>query len=289
LPALPIQYADYAAWQREQLTPPKLSNEQDFWRAYLANAPHFLALPADRPRPPVASHEGGTARLTLSAETGERVRALASARGMTPFAVLLASFQLFLHKLTGQTDLLIGTDVAGRDRTEFEGLIGFFINVLPVRSRINADGANLTSFNAWLNAAKHSAWEALEHRALPFDRIVDALAVSRRRDANPLLQMLFVLRDLPRKNASVPGLAIELLRAPTTQSKFDMALFVEPVDGGYEVEWVYASSLFVRSTVERWFGLWRDLLDEVSANPDSTLAHHVPNAVPQRIPEAISQ
>ncbi|MFT4433832.1 amino acid adenylation domain-containing protein [Caballeronia sp. 15715] len=289
LPALPIQYADYAAWQREQLTPPKLSNEQDFWRAYLANAPHFLALPAERPRPPVASHEGGTARLTLSAETGERVRALASARGMTPFAVLLASFQLFLHKLTGQTDLLIGTDVAGRDRTEFEGLIGFFINVLPVRSRINADGANLTSFNAWLNAAKHSAWEALEHRALPFDRIVDALAVSRRRDANPLLQMLFVLRDLPRKNASVPGLAIELLRAPTTQSKFDMALFVEPVDGGYEVEWVYASSLFVRSTVERWFGLWRDLLDEVSANPDSTLAHHVPNAVPQRIPEAISQ
>jgi len=295
LPALPIQYADYAAWQREQLTAAKLRKEQRFWQTYLSNAPHFLALPTDRPRPPVASHDGGTARLTLSRETGERVQALAGARGMTPFTVLLASFQLFLHKLTGQTDLLIGTDVAGRDRTELEGLIGFFINVLPVRSRLNTDDANTASFNTWLDTAKHSAWEALEHRALPFDRIVDALAVSRRRDANPLLQMLFVLRDLPRKNTSVPGLEIELLRPQTTQSKFDMALFVEPVDGGYEVEWVYASSLFVRSTVERWFGLWRDLLDHVSADPDArldlgrTLPDHSPDATLHRVPDAISQ
>jgi amino acid adenylation domain-containing protein len=295
LPALPVQYADYAAWQREQLTSVKVRDEQDFWRAYLANAPHFLALPADRPRPPVASHDGGTARLKLSRETGERVTTLASARGMTPFAVLLASFQLFLHRLTGQPDLLIGTDVAGRDRIEFEGLIGFFINVLPVRSRISDDSANTASFNAWLDTAKHSALEALEHRALPFDRIVDALAVSRRRDANPLLQMLFVLRDLPRKNTSVPGLAIELLRPKTSQSKFDMALFVEPVDGGYEVEWVYASSLFVRSTVECWFGLWRDLLDQVSANPDArldldrTLPDYSSDAVLHRVPEPISQ
>ena len=295
LPALPVQYADYAAWQREQLAPPRLSIEQDFWRKYLGNAPHFLALPADQPRPPIASHDGGAVRLTLSRETGARVRTLASARGMTPFAVLLASFQLFLHKLTGQPDLLIGTDVAGRDRTEFEGLIGFFINVLPVRSRIGPEGLNTVSFNAWLDTAKHSAWEALEHRALPFDRIVDALAVSRRRDANPLLQMLFVLRDLPRKNTSVQGLAIELLRAQTTQSKFDMALFVEPVDGGYEVEWTYASSLFLQSTVERWFASWRDLLDEVSADPDAPLdldrmrPDYPSNAVPHRVPEAISQ
>jgi len=295
LPALPIQYGDYAVWQREQLSPIKLRDEQQFWRTYLSNAPHFLALPTDRLRTPVASHNGGTARLTLSRETGERVQALAGARGMTPFAVLLASFQLFLHKLTGQTDLLIGTDVAGRDRTELEGLIGFFINVLPVRSRISADDANTASFNAWLDTAKHSAWEALEHRALPFDRIVDALAVSRRRDANPLLQMLFVLRDLPRKNTSVPGLEIELLRPQTTQSKFDMALFVEPADGGYEVEWVYASSLFVRATVERWFASWRDLLDHVSANPDArldldrTLPDYSPDATLHRVPDAISQ
>ncbi|MGX6999429.1 amino acid adenylation domain-containing protein [Caballeronia sp. KNU42] len=294
LPRLPVQYADYAAWQREQLAPPRLHIEQDFWRTYLGNAPHFLALPADRPRPPIASHDGGTVRLTLSRETGARVMTLASANGMTPFAVLLASFQLFLHKLTGQPDLLIGTDVAGRDRTELEGLIGFFINVLPVRSRISADISNTANFNAWLDTAKHSAWEALEHRALPFDRIVDALAVSRRRDANPLLQMLFVLRDLPRKNTSVPGLAIELLRAQTTQSKFDMALFVEPVDGGFEVEWVYASSLFLRSTVERWFASWRDLLDRVSSDPDAPLdlAPSLPDytaAVPRDVPEAISQ
>jgi len=95
---------------------------------------------------------------------------------MTPFAVLLASFQLFLHKLTGQTDLLIGTDIAGRDRTELEGLIGFFINVLPICSRFSDDSSNTASFDAWPDTAKHSAWEALEHPALPFDRTVDALA-----------------------------------------------------------------------------------------------------------------
>ncbi|MDE1182643.1 non-ribosomal peptide synthetase [Paraburkholderia sp.] len=267
LPALAVQYADYAVWQRERLTPSAVRAEQDFWRAYLAGAPHFLALPADRPRPARASHDGDARSFTLSAATGARVRTLAAAHGMTPFAVLLASFQAFLHRVTGQADLLIGTDVAGRDRSELEALIGFFINVLPLRSRIADDRANAASFDAWLDASKHATWEALEHRALPFDRIVDAMAVTRRRDANPLLQALFVLRDLPRDNTSVPDLGIELLRPRTTQSKFDMALFVEPVAGGYEVEWVYATALFDASTVANWFDQWRALVDAVTADP----------------------
>jgi len=177
---------------------------------------------------------------------------------------------LFLHKLTGQTDLLIGTDVAGRDRTELEGLIGFFINVLPVRSRINADGLHTASFNAWLDTAKHRLGKRLNIGRYPstgssmrWPCRVGAMLIR-------CCRWLFVLRDLPRKNTSVAGSEIELLRAQTAQSKFDMTLFVEPVDGGYEVEWVYASSLFVRSTVERWFASWRDLLDQVSANPDAT-------------------
>ncbi|WP_133651190.1 non-ribosomal peptide synthetase [Paraburkholderia flava] len=288
LRALPVQYADYAVWQREQLKPPKLRDEQTFWRTYLADAPHRLALPTDRPRPAIASHAGSAVQLVLPGTTGERVRALAAARGMTPFAVLLASFQLFLHRVTGQTDLLVGTDVAGRDRTELEALIGFFVNVLPVRSRIADDRANVASFNAWLDAAKQSTWDALEHRALPFDRIVDALAVARRRDANPLLQLLFVLRDLPHTNTTVPDLSIELLRSPTTQSKFDMALFVEPVDGGYEVEWVYASALFERATVEQWFAQWRELLDRVSAAPDVAL-DVLPAALIDKLPVSTTE
>jgi len=271
LPALALQYADYAAWQREQLTPAMIRREQDFWRTYLAGAPHFLGLPADGPRPAVATHEGGALYFRLSGATAARVRTLANAHGMTPFAVLLASFQLFLHRLTQQADLVIGTDVAGRDRIEFEGLIGFFVNVLPLRSRMTADGAMLNSFDAWLRATQQTNWEALEHRALPFDRIVDALPVSRRRDANPLLQLLFVLRDLPRRNTSVPDLALELLRPQTTQSKFDMALFVEPAADGYEIEWVYASALFLPSTIKQWFEQWRDLLDVVLVNPAAPL------------------
>jgi len=129
----------------------------------------------------------------------------------------------------------------------------------------------LNSFDAWLRATQQTNWEALEHRALPFDRIVDALPVSRRRDANPLLQLLFVLRDLPRRNTSVPDLALELLRPQTTQSKFDMALFVEPAADGYEIEWVYASALFLPSTIKQWFEQWRDLLDVVLVNPAAPL------------------
>ncbi|MFP6560689.1 amino acid adenylation domain-containing protein [Paraburkholderia sp. B3] len=268
---LPVQYADYAVWQRAQLAPAAMRALQAFWRGYLAGAPHVLALPADRPRPAQASHAGEALHFTLSAAIGKRVCALAQAHGMTPFAVLLASFQLFLHRLTGQPDLLIGTDVAGRDRSEFEALIGFFVNVIPLRSRVAPDRANLASFDAWLDAAKAAAWDALDHRALPFDRIVDALAVKRRRDVNPLLQLLFVQRDLPRENTGVPGLAIELMRARTTQSKFDMALFVEAADAGYEVEWVYASALFDAATIERWFGAWRALLDAAIAAPHAPL------------------
>ncbi|WP_322007505.1 non-ribosomal peptide synthetase [Paraburkholderia tropica] len=272
LAPLAVQYADYAHWQRARFTPDAVREAQQFWRGYLADAPALLPLPTDRARPARVSHAGAARHFRLDATLGARVRTLAQAHGMTPFAVLLASFQWFLHRHTGADDLVIGTDVDGRERAELEALIGFFVNVVPLRSRIAADGANLASFDAWLDAARQSTWDALDHRALPFDRIVDALALKRRRDANPLVQVLFVLRDLPRGNTRVPGLAVELLRPPTTQSKFDMALFVEAVDGGYDIEWVYASALFDAATIERAFDAWRATLDAVSADPRAPLA-----------------
>ncbi|WP_322044771.1 non-ribosomal peptide synthetase [Paraburkholderia sp. J67] len=281
LASLPVQYADYARWHRARFTPETLREAQQFWRGYLADAPPLLALPTDRPRPAQASHAGAARYFLLDAAIGARVRTLARAHGMTPFAVLLASFQLFLHRYTGADDLVIGTDVDGRERSELEALIGFFVNVVPLRSRLAAEGKRAASFAAWLDVAKQAAWEALDHRALPFDRIVDALALKRRRDANPLVQTLFVLRDLPRESTRVPGLAIELLRARTTQSKFDMALFVEAVDGGYEVEWVYASALFDAATIERAFDAWRTLLDAASAEPHAPLASLTPLAASQ--------
>lgn len=271
LAPLPVQYADYARWQRKRFVPAALREAQQFWRGYLAGAPQSLALPTDYARPAQASYAGASRRFSIDVTLGARVRTLAQMHGMTPFAVLLASFQLFLHRYTGANDIVIGTDVDGRERSELEALIGFFVNVVPLRSRI--DNKHATSFDAWLAASKQSAWSALDHRALPFDRIVDALAIKRRRDINPLVQALFVQRDLPRENTSVPGLSIELLRAPTTQSKFDMALFVEAMDGGYEVEWVYASALFDAATIDRSFDAWRALLDTVSADPRAHLQH----------------
>ncbi|WP_321884917.1 non-ribosomal peptide synthetase [Paraburkholderia bannensis] len=281
LAPLPVQYADYAQWQRARFTPAAVREAQQFWRGYLADAPPLLALPADRARPAQASHAGAACHFLLDAALGARVRKLAHAHGMTPFAVLLASFQWFLHGYTGADDLVIGTDVDGRERSELEALIGFFVNVVPLRSRIAADGANLASFDAWLDAAKQAAWAALDQRALPFDRIVDALALKRRRDANPLVQALFVQRDLPRDSTRVPGLAVELLRARTTHSKFDMALFVEAVDDGYEIEWVYASALFDAATIERAFAAWSAVLDTLSADPRAPLVSSLPLHAPR--------
>jgi len=265
LPALPVQYADYAASERAAMTPQRVRDDQAFWHGYLDGVPHRLLLPADAPRPARASHAGDAMRGTLSARTGEGVRALAARHRTTPFAVLLASFQWFVHLASGQRDLVVGTDVADRHRPEFEGLVGFFVNVLPLRSTVPASCTAPPTFAAWLDASQRAVWQAFEHRALPFERIVEAAKAGRRRDGNPLVQVLFVLRSLPRGTAVMRDLRIDIVRAPTSQSKFDMALFVEPHDGGYDIEWVYSTALFSRDTVATWFDRWTAMLDDIVA------------------------
>jgi alpha-ketoglutarate-dependent taurine dioxygenase len=265
LPALPVQYADYAVWQRHLIAGTHGRRQTAFWRQTLAEAPTLLPLPLDRPRPAVASHAGGEIRFALPRALMESVRALAAARRTTPFNVLLASFQWFLHRVSGSADIVLGTDIAGRHQSELEGLIGFFVNVLPLRSRIT-DGSDFASHID--QTARHTL-AAFEHQDLPFDRIVEAVGVARDRRWNPLVQVLFVLQNTPAGQFAMPGLDIDILPAAERSSKFDMALFLEPAaDGALTAEWVYAAALFEADTIARWSQAWMTLLQQACQAPD---------------------
>ncbi|MDZ5634894.1 non-ribosomal peptide synthetase [Janthinobacterium sp. GMG1] len=270
LPALPLQYADYAAWQRAVLDGPAGCRQAAFWREALAGAPVLLPLPLDFPRAPVASHAGAELRFVLPAALVARVEALARQQQATPFMVLLASFQWLLHRLTLADDIVIGTDVAGRRHSDLEGLIGFFVNVLPLRSRIAAGD----DFNALLAQARRTTLDAFEHQELPFDRIVEAAGTPRDRRWNPLVQLLFVLQNTPAGQLAMPGIDAVIVPPLERSSKFDMALFLEPrADGALAAEWVYASALFRPDSVARLADAWLDLLDRALAAPATPLIH----------------
>ncbi|HEX3129772.1 MAG TPA: amino acid adenylation domain-containing protein, partial [Thermoanaerobaculia bacterium] len=192
LPDLPIQYADYAVWQREWLCGEVLDAQIHYWTAELAGAPEVLELPSDRPRPAVRSDLGGIETFGLS---GEPLRKLARSQGATLFMVLLAAFQAWLHRYSGQPDILVGTPVANRGRTEIEGLIGFFVNSLVMRGRIEPPGASRLSFLDLLAHVRSTALAAYAHQDVPFERLVEELGVERSLSHTPLFQVMLALQN----------------------------------------------------------------------------------------------
>ncbi|MBP0618992.1 non-ribosomal peptide synthetase [Cupriavidus consociatus] len=281
LPPLALQYADYAAWQRDWLRGAALERLASYWRGALAGAPAALALPADRARPPVARMEGDAVALRIDGERMWQVHALARAEQVTPFIVLLASFQCWLHRATAMDDLLLGTDVAGRHDAALEPLIGFFVNVLPLRSR-RITGA---SFRDVLAACRRDVLAAFEHDGLPFDRIVEAAGVPRDRSRNPLVQALFVLQNTPAGQFGMPGVEARMLPPIERTSKFDMALFLEPESDQEAAplrgDWVFANALFESATVARFAAEWLATLEALLRAPDQPAdraAAHVPGA-----------
>ena len=267
LPALAVQYADYAAWQRQCLQGPALEREVDFWQRQLQGAPQVLALPCDWPRPAQADARGAAKALEIPAPLLARLDALALAEGVSLYMLLLASFELLLHSVTGADDLLLGTDVAGREHADLEGLIGFFVNVLPLRSRRLA-GETLREF---LGRTRDTCLQALEHQALPFDRIVEAAQVPRERSRNPLVQALFVLQNTPPQAFSISGLEVRMQPAAERTSKFDMALFLERDGDLMRGDWVYARALFKGERIDALIGAWLELLHQVVEQPHAAL------------------
>jgi len=264
LAPLPVQYVDYAAWYARALASDGFAPKAAFWRERLAGAPQASGIKPDHQRPAVPTHAGDSVRLTLSPALSQSLAALARASDTSLFTLLLSSFFLFFHQASGADDIVIGTDVAGRGHPDLEGLLGFFVNVVPLRSRRAKAG---TDFAQWLAATKADTLAAMDHQDVPFDRIVELSGVPRARDRNPLVQVLFVLQNTPEIRFAIKGAEVEVLPQQMNESKFDLAVFASEHDGALTAEWVFATDLYRRETVETFTASWHALLERIVATP----------------------
>jgi hypothetical protein len=279
LPPLPVQYLDYAVWQRGWLRGEVLEEQLAWWRRELADAPALLDLAADRPRPPVPSHRGAGVPVSLPAGLNRAVGACSRRVGATPFMVLLAAFQALLYRRGGQDDVLVGTPVANRTRVELEGLIGPFINALVLRGRFGPSARRRErgqepplTFRALLARTRETALGAFAHQDLPFERLVEDLGVERSLAHHPLHQVALQLHNQAVAPLRLPGLTLELLPADTGTSKLDLLLSLSESGEGLAGWWEYATDLFDRATIARLSGHLETLLTAAVADPERQVA-----------------
>ncbi|MEW5927426.1 MAG: amino acid adenylation domain-containing protein [Gemmatimonadota bacterium] len=266
LPALPVQYADYAVWQRSWMSGEVLEAHVAYWRDRLADAPPLLELPTDRPRAPGQSSFAGHHRFVLAPETAERLRALSRREGTTLFMTLLAAWQALLGRCAGQDDVVVGTPVAGRTRVELEGLIGFFVNMLALRGELEGR----PTFRELAGRARAAAVGAFTHQGLPFERLVDELSVERSLTHTPVFQATFsVERAEPRgASLSLGGVRLETLTAGERSVQFDLDLSLMEGEDSVVGTLTYRRAIFEAGTVERLAGHLDALLGAVAADPE---------------------
>ena len=266
LPALPVQYADWAVWQRDWLRGGRLAAEVDWWRERLAGSTP-LELPADRPLPASRSGRGGTRAAALPAATSAALERLARREGATPFMVLLAAFQAQLAYYTGAPAVAVGSPVANRGRAEAEGLIGFFVNMLVLRTPVGGDPA----FPELLARVREVCLGAYAHQDVPFERLVEELRPERQRGRNPLFQVVFQLEE-PIALERLGAAAAEVRRLATGTAKFDLTLSVVRESAGFAAVLEYDADLFDPATAERMLGHWRTLAEGIAAGPQARLS-----------------
>ncbi|WP_051450882.1 non-ribosomal peptide synthetase [Actinospica robiniae] len=265
---LPIQYADYAAWQRATLSGGLLEKQLGYWRSRLCDlAP--LELPADRPRPPVRDWHGSAVPFELPEDLAAGLRALAEAQNVTLFVAFLASFQALLSRYTGATDIPVGTVVSGRGRPELQGLIGYGINSLVVRGLWDGD----PRFAGLLAGARTAVLDAFDHREIPFARLVDELQPERDLSRTPLYQVAFTMHEGRAADLALPGVQVEAVPAQWRVAKVDLTLHIETgADGRLRGLLEYADALFDRTTVERMVRHYLRLLAQVTADPGTRVS-----------------
>ena len=268
LPELPMQYRDFARWQRGRLQGEVLARQVEFWRSHLADAPLVIDLPTDRPRPPVESHRGAPYSFALSREVSQGLGELARREGVTRFMVLLAALNVLLWRYTGQDDLLVGTPVANRDRTELEGLVGLFVNTLVLRSDLSGN----PTVQELLARVRQRTLEALAHRELPFDILVESLRAERDLSRNPIFQVMLVLQSIAPQAFVAPGLDVLPVGVDRGAAQLDLALYLQETTEGLKGTFEYATDLFEPKTIERMAGHWRTLLEAMIASPGSHLS-----------------
>ncbi|HEX6750909.1 MAG TPA: amino acid adenylation domain-containing protein, partial [Longimicrobium sp.] len=274
LPPLPVQYADYAAWQRRWVDGDVLQEQAEYWTSALAGAPALLELPTDRPRPARQDHAGGTVGIVLDEALVAALKALGRRHGTTPFMTLLAGWAAVLARLSGQDEVVVGTPSANRGRSEVEGLIGFFVNTLPLRVDLS-DGPRVGEL---LQRVKTRALEAQRNQDIPFEQVVERVRPARSLAYTPLFQVTFGWENAPDGTPELPGLAagpLDPASPPQESAKFDLSLALweagERIEGAVE----YATALFERETVERWLGYLRRVLEGMVAD-DAMRVDHIP-------------
>ena len=268
LPELKIQYVDYAAWQRKWLQGEVLQRQLDFWKRHLEGAPPVLELPTDKPRPAIQTFNGTVARMAIPSEVLQHVRALSKKENATVFMTVLAAFYVLLHRYSGQDDIVVGTPIAGRSRSELENLIGFFVNTLALRARFTP---NIT-FKELLRQVRETTLGAHAHQDLPFEQLVEELQPERNLSHSPIFQVMFVFQNLPLERLELPGITLQPFEAKPDIAKFDLSLIASEGPDGLMMEWEYNTDLFTEATIRRMMSHFETLLKEALAQPDVPVA-----------------
>ncbi|MBA2672060.1 non-ribosomal peptide synthetase [Ramlibacter sp.] len=268
LPPLPIQYADYAHWQRNQLHGALIEQQLAYWTRQLDGAPELLNLPTDRMRPAVQRFEGALEEMTLPGELSARIRSLSQQAGASVFMTLLSVFALLMSRYSGEDDILIGTPAANRDRQELEEVIGLFLGTLVLR----VDLSGRPAFRELLDRVKKTALDAFAHGDVPFERIVEALPLRRDMSRNPLFQVFFNMLDFPdRSGVQWPGLEVEGLDGLEFDAKFDLTLYVGQTPAGLRLMLLYNTSLFDAQRMQELLRQYALLLEQATARPAAVI------------------
>ena len=267
LDELPIQYADFTRWQSDHMQEAALEKMLAYWKSHLAGAPRLLELPIDHPRPAVQRFRGAFQTFTVEAPLKKKLELLGTREGTTLFVTLLAAFEVLLYRYTRQADLVVGTPVANRSRTELESLIGPFVNTLTLRTDLSGD----PSFREVIARVHHIALEAYAHQEVPFEYVVDELELERNLGFNPLFQVMFVLQNTPMEELQMEGLEVDIRVFDNGSVKFDLILELAETVSGLDGYLHYNTDLFDDSTAAQIIGHFALLLEGVVADPDCCL------------------
>ena len=268
LPELPIQYADYSLWQRGMIDDKGLRSHLSYWKEQLSPGLSFLELPTDRPRPAVETFRGGEQTHVLSRRLMDALEALSRQEEVSLFMTLLAAFQTLLHRYTSQDDIWVGSPIAGRTRRETEGLIGFFLNTLVLRTDLSGN----PSFKELLGRVRETVLGASDHQDLPFERLVEELEPERSLSHSPLFNVMFVLQNTPGPSLQLPGLTVSSQKVDTGTAKFDLTLSMTETEEGLRALVEFNTDLFDDVTVARMMGHLQTLLEGIVAHPDQTIS-----------------
>jgi amino acid adenylation domain-containing protein len=268
LPELPIQYADFAVWQREWLEGQRLEEQLDYWKQQLAGSPPVLELPTDKPRPPVQTYRGAHETLLLSESLSRSLKELSRREGATLFMTLLTAFSTLLSRYSGQADILIGTPIANRTRAETEELIGFFVNTLVLRTRLSGE----PTFRELLKRVREAALGAYEHQDMPFEKLVEELQPERSLSHSPLFQVMLDLQNAPMQALELQGLKLTPLEFDSQTAKFDLSLTMGEAETGLSGLLEYNTDLFDAATIKRMLKNFQTLLSSIAANADAPLS-----------------